>query len=87
VITVGDDHNTPFWEARWLNGVAPKALVPNLYKQVQYKYRTIHKELKEYNWIKNIKHINSETLMDEFILLFITLSDIHLTYTCRGPVP
>jgi hypothetical protein len=30
------------------------------------------------NWIKNLKQINSETLIDELILLFTPLNDISL---------
>jgi hypothetical protein len=30
-------------------------------------------------WIKNIKQINSETLMDEFILIFIAMNDVVLS--------
>jgi hypothetical protein len=30
------------------------------------------------NWIKNLKHINFETLIDEFILLFTALNDVSL---------
>jgi hypothetical protein len=45
VIAVGNSMNTPFWEARWLNGAAPKDLAPNIYRQAHYNYRTVHKEL------------------------------------------
>jgi hypothetical protein len=46
VITVGDGKNTPFWEARSINGVATKELAPNLYKQARFKSRTVHKEFR-----------------------------------------
>jgi hypothetical protein len=45
VIVVGDGKNTPFWEARWLNGV----LAPNLFAQARYKKRMVHKELQNFN--------------------------------------
>jgi hypothetical protein len=41
VITVGDGAITPFWDARWLNGVSLKELAPNLYKQARFKFRTV----------------------------------------------
>jgi hypothetical protein len=31
------------------------------------------------SWFRNLKQINSETLMEEFILLFTSLGDIVLT--------
>jgi hypothetical protein len=40
--------------------------------QAHYKYRTVHKELQNINWIKNHKQINSKELMaDEFILVVL----------------
>jgi hypothetical protein len=53
-------------------------MAPNLYNQTHYKYRTVCKELHNMSWIRNLKQINSETLFDEFILLFTALSDIVL---------
>jgi hypothetical protein len=40
-IQVGDGKGTPFWEARWLHGAAPKDLAPNLYKIARFKSRLI----------------------------------------------
>jgi hypothetical protein len=31
------------------------------------------------NWIRNPKHVNSETLMNEFILLFSVVNEVTLT--------
>jgi hypothetical protein len=78
VITVGDGAITPFWDVRWLNGVSPKELTPNMYKQARFKFRTVGKELQNFNWIKNLKAINTENLMDEFVLLFSALSEVTL---------
>jgi hypothetical protein len=79
VISVGDGKSTPFWESRWLEGVSPKELAPNLYKQARFKYRTVHTELRSLNWIKNLRQVNMKMLMDEFILLFMALSEIQTT--------
>jgi hypothetical protein len=76
VIVIRDGKNTPFWEAKWLNGVSPRELAPGLYAQVRYKSRTVYKELQNFNWICNIKQLNTETLLDEFVLLFSTLTEI-----------
>jgi hypothetical protein len=38
----------------------------------------VYKELQNFNWIHNIKQLNSQTPLDEFILLFSTLTEIHL---------
>jgi hypothetical protein len=75
---VGNGKNTPFWEAWWLNEMAPKELAPHRFQQARYHYRTVHQELKKFNWIKNIKNINTEETMDEFILLFSVVNDVSL---------
>jgi hypothetical protein len=79
VIVIGDGKNTPFWESRWLSGASPKELAPNLYNQARLKHRTIHKELQHFNWIKNVRSIDSEDLLDEFVLLFSTLVGVQLS--------
>jgi hypothetical protein len=79
VMRVGDGRNTPFWESRWLNGVSPKELAPNLFNQARFKQRTVHKELQQFNWITNIQSIGTEDLLDEFILLFTLLSEVQLS--------
>jgi endonuclease/exonuclease/phosphatase (EEP) superfamily protein YafD len=76
VINVSNGKNTSFWEARWLNGVPPKELASNLYKQAHFKSRTVHKELSNMNWVKN--QVNTEDLIKEFVLLFNTVSEIQL---------
>jgi hypothetical protein len=57
--------------------MSSRQLAPNLYKQVSYKFRTVYKELQGFSWINNIKQINTEELMDEFVLIFTTPSKIH----------
>jgi hypothetical protein len=36
-VQIGDGRNTPFWEARWLLGSAPKDITPNLLKRARFK--------------------------------------------------
>jgi hypothetical protein len=66
-VLVGDGRNTPFWEARWLNGAAPKDLAPNLYATARFK-RTVQKELHSLNWIRNLGQVNSPALLEEFTM-------------------
>jgi hypothetical protein len=37
------------------------------------------KELYNLNWIRNLKDINSTALLEEFLLLFMALSDVELS--------
>jgi hypothetical protein len=76
---VGDGKITPFWEARWLHETAPKDIAPNLFKAARFKSRSIATELHNSNWIRNIGPINSPSLLNEYVLLFIMLSSVTLT--------
>jgi hypothetical protein len=49
-----------------------------LSQQARFKYIIMHTELQNFSWIKNLNVVNSEELLDEFILLFKTLGDISL---------
>jgi hypothetical protein len=58
---VDNGRNTPlFWEARWINAVALKEIVPNLYMQVRFKNIMVQVEMKNWNWIKNLRQINTD---------------------------
>jgi hypothetical protein len=77
-VLIGNGKNTPFWEARWLSGTSLKEMAPNMYKMAWYKTRNVQTELQDSRWIRNIGNINSTTLMEEYILLFLALSTVHL---------
>jgi hypothetical protein len=79
VITIGNGKNTPFWEARWLNGLAPKELPSNLFKAARFKSRSVHTELKNSNWIRNLQDINTFELLEEFTMLFLALNPVTLS--------
>jgi hypothetical protein len=55
MIMVGGGKNTPFWESRWINGTSAKEIAPILFKLSRYKYRNVHTELRNSNWITNIQ--------------------------------
>jgi hypothetical protein len=51
VVTIENGKDSPFWEARWLHGIAPKELAPNLHKVARYKSRLVSYELQNNRWI------------------------------------
>jgi hypothetical protein len=40
-------------------------LAPHLYMQARCKHRSLQVEMKKLNWIKNLRQVNTEGLMDE----------------------
>jgi hypothetical protein len=74
IIHIGDGKNTPFWEAKWLQGAANKDLAPNLFKIAKFKSRTTNKELHNCNGISNLANITSPSELKEFTLLFMALA-------------
>jgi hypothetical protein len=75
---VRDGNSTPFWEARWLLGSAPKDLAPNLFQIARFKGRTVATKLHNNNWISNLGHISTSLQLEEFTLLFMTLAEVNL---------
>jgi hypothetical protein len=73
-IHIGNGRSTTLWEAKWLHGAAPKEIAPNLYASARCKRRPVFTELHYLNWIRNIKGINTTTMLDEYILLYMSLS-------------
>jgi hypothetical protein len=72
-VLIGDGRNTPFCEAKWINGATPKDIAPNLFKNTKFKRRTIQKELHSDNWVKSLALINNPSLLDEFVTLSMML--------------
>jgi hypothetical protein len=78
-VHIGDGKNTPFWDARWLHGTAPKELAPSLYNLTRFKTRNVFTELQSHNWIKSLPDITTPRLLEEYIMLYMALSTITLT--------
>jgi hypothetical protein len=40
-INIGNEKNTSFWEAKWLQGSTPKEIAPSLFKRARFKKRSV----------------------------------------------
>jgi hypothetical protein len=59
--------------------MAPRNLAPSLYRIARFKTITIHTEMHNSNWIRNLQNIHTSVQMEEFTLLFMALSIVSLT--------
>jgi hypothetical protein len=62
-VIIGNGRNTPFSEAKWINGVAPKDIAPNLFKSTRFKRKIVQKELQNDNWVRSLPMINNHNLL------------------------
>jgi hypothetical protein len=81
-IRIGYGKNTPLWEAKWLHGLPVRILhhkdiAPNLFRTARFKRRFVHTKLHDFNWIRNLKEIDSP-LLEEHIILYMALSTVSL---------
>jgi hypothetical protein len=53
--------------------------VPNLCSRARFKGRTMFQELKNLNWIRNVRGIDLDILLEEFVMLFKALSSVVLS--------
>jgi hypothetical protein len=79
IISLGNGQDTPFWEAKWLNGMAPKELAPNLFEVARYKKRSVKTEMQGANWIRNLTDVTTSAQLEEFTLLFMAISSVQLS--------
>jgi hypothetical protein len=77
-IQVGNGKNTSFWETRWLNGAAPKEIVPDLYSLTRFKFWNVHSKLQDHRWIKSLGEINLARLLEEYVILYLAISTVTL---------
>jgi hypothetical protein len=78
-VIIGDGKATPFWEAKWLHGAAPKDIAPELFEATWFKKRSVHCELKNNNWIRRLRKIDTSAKLDEYVLLFLAISSVALS--------
>jgi hypothetical protein len=83
-VRVGNGRNTPFWESKWLNEIAPKDLAPNLFHKARSKKRSVHQELQNLNWARNLTGVDNSTELEEFVMLFMALEHIQLNQQNDG---
>ena len=78
-VTIGNGNKERFWHHSWLDGEAPRYLVPHLFMLVRMKNRMVRQELHNGNRIKTLQMcITTTTHIQEFIGLWIRLQNVQL---------
>jgi hypothetical protein len=67
-----------FWHDKWLDGMAPISVAPNLFKKACFKKRTVAKELCNNSWISAARHISTRQELIEFVKLWSHLKNVRL---------
>jgi hypothetical protein len=62
-----------------MNGAAPKDMATSLYSVARFKYRSVSKELQSNKWIRNIGPVDSAAKLEEYVMLYMTISTIILS--------
>jgi hypothetical protein len=78
-IRVSNGKKAMFWHDKWLQGSAPKDIVPNLFRLTHFKMRTVHRELMNDNWMRAVRHLSTQVEFREFIRLWQLLRDVPLS--------
>jgi hypothetical protein len=65
-----------FWTDSWLYGSAPAMMFPRLYQHSRRKPRTVTYAMSNENWIGDVMHGLSPSLIAEYIMLWIMVDSI-----------
>jgi hypothetical protein len=77
-VDVGNGEKATFWTTRWLNGIAPAALYPALFKHSRRKNRTVKEALTDSKWIADVDHGMTVPLISQFVDLAQRLNGVVL---------
>jgi hypothetical protein len=79
-ISLGNGKKTPFWDAPWLNGIAPKDIAPKIFESSKRKKCKVDQAIVNGAWIANINIDNtfSKTHLAQFIELWLLVNGVQL---------
>lgn len=78
-IEVGNGKSTLFWYDTWMRDKPLKGKLPNLFQVARYKNRTVVKEVEANNWIRSVRNITTTEQIQEYVILWNSMRDIHMT--------
>jgi hypothetical protein len=78
IINIGDGSIAKFWKSRWLQGMAPADIAPGIFQLVRWKNISVKQGLGENRWIRSLREINTEVLVQEFLRLWLLVREVVL---------
>ena len=69
-ISIGDGSRALFWIDRWMDGVAPREVAPQLFYRARHKQTTVADALQEGKWMIGLQRLNSVEILRSFVLLW-----------------
>jgi hypothetical protein len=84
-VTVHDGCTMCFWSSSWLNGKATAALFPSLFIHSKRKNRTVANAMDNDNWLADLMHDMSATLLAKVTLIWIEVDATHFDICDREP--
>jgi hypothetical protein len=79
VIQLGEGKKTSFWHDRWVDGKAPKELVPALFKLAWWKNLSVASALAERKWMRGLRRMTSTDEVSQIVHLWTYVHQVQLT--------
>jgi hypothetical protein len=80
-VELGNGCRASFWHSRWLDGDAPAALFPELFKHSKRKNRLVVDALTNNVWVRDVDHNMSQQVIAEYLHLSDRLQNVALAPT------
>jgi len=69
LVSVGNEKTVSFWQSSWLDGTAPKNIVPTLYKKTKRRNVKVNKVMEQNKWVDHVTQITSRQELTEYVAL------------------
>lgn len=80
-ISIGDGSRAMFWTDRWMEGVAPGEVAPQLFSLAHHKQTTMADALRDGKWMRGLQRLNSAEMLRSFVLLWHQVQQVQLSNT------
>lgn len=83
-ISLGNGKKINFWKDRWMHGIAPIALAPEVAKLAWKKNLKVADALTNNLWMKGLHRMNNEEQVQQFVSLWEKIQEVQLSHDDDG---